>query len=340
MMYDKIYLNLLAQAQKLYRHCRQCSYKTRDRYEKAFNRFLMFLAIVYMLQKITNISGKHLSSYVEYMQYKNNSAAYIKTELSAIRFWHDQIPKAKHSLPPNDALDLERRKFRGNDRTWTNEEFAYMVAEAAKNDRDEYVAAMYLARYMGLRIHEAYRIDTAIARAALKDGYLTIKGKGGKVREVPNYRSVEIILENLLKVTPTGQKLLLPAKQKTHNAIKELQQFVADTRVPRHEGQSKTSITFHGLRHNCAADWYMTLISKGYTEKEARRQVSKWLGHERDDINRRVSCLAGVGDEPCAEQTIQPEYPGLSRSYTWNRESQNGQHSACHHRNTQIHFPG
>jgi len=28
----------------------------------------------------------------------------------------------------------------------------------------------------------------------------------------------------------------------------------------------------------------MTLISEGYNEKEARRQVSKWLGHERDDV--------------------------------------------------------
>ena len=40
-------------------------------------------------------------------------------------------------------------------------------------------------RYAGLRIHECFRIDTAIAEKALRENAVTIKGKGGKVRTVP-----------------------------------------------------------------------------------------------------------------------------------------------------------
>lgn len=281
-----IYNNLLSQAHKLHKHNRQGSYKTRARYYNAFKRFLGHLADIYRLQKITNINIKHLRSYIEYMQYKNLSSAYIKTELSAIRFFHDLIPQAKYKLPDNNAFDLVRRKFRGNDRTWTNEEFAYIVADAAKKDRDDYVTALYLARYMGLRIHEAFRIDTATARAALHNGFLTIKGKGGKVRDVPNHQAVAILLKNLLKTTEAGQKLLIPKGKKTHNAIKELQQFIADTRIPRHEGQIQQKITYHGLRHTCAVEWYKGYIETGCSEYEARKNVAKLLGHNRDDVTR------------------------------------------------------
>lgn len=44
-------------------------------------------------------------------------------------------------------------------------------------------------------------MDTAIARAALQDGFLTIKGKGGKVREVPINETIRIELAALLKIT-------------------------------------------------------------------------------------------------------------------------------------------
>ena len=38
-------------------------------------------------------------------------------------------------------------------------------------------------------------------------------------------------------------------------------------------------MTFHGLRHTCAAEWYTKLLGEGKSEYEARLQVSKWLGH-------------------------------------------------------------
>lgn len=124
---EGIYHALLAQLDKLERHNRQCSYKTRQRYYEAMQRFCRFLADVYHLQKLANISGKHLVAYVRHLQENGKAASTIKTELAAIRFWHDKLGEAKYKLPSNgdlaDQAPLERRKLQGIDRHWTPEQF-------------------------------------------------------------------------------------------------------------------------------------------------------------------------------------------------------------------------
>ena len=112
-----IHNNLLVQYEKLFKHLKIGSFKTRERYGKAFKRFMEFVAIQYHLQKLCNISDKHLYAYVKYMQNKNLSASTIKTDLAAIRFFHDQIPQTRYVLPSNDELSLSKRSFGGVDRT-------------------------------------------------------------------------------------------------------------------------------------------------------------------------------------------------------------------------------
>ena len=63
-----LYLTLVGQLDKLARHNRQGSFRTKERYYEAFKRFCAFLADEYHLQKLENISGKHLASYVLWMQ--------------------------------------------------------------------------------------------------------------------------------------------------------------------------------------------------------------------------------------------------------------------------------
>ena len=63
-----IFLSLVAQLDKLARHNRQGSFRTKARYYEACKRFCAYLAAEYHLQKLENISGKHLVSYVLYLQ--------------------------------------------------------------------------------------------------------------------------------------------------------------------------------------------------------------------------------------------------------------------------------
>jgi site-specific recombinase XerC len=75
--------------------------------------------------------------------------------------------------------------------------------------REDYTAIFCLARYAALRLHECFRIDTQIAAKAVTTGIITIKGKGGLVRDVPINLSIEIELKKMLAVTPRGHKLFV-----------------------------------------------------------------------------------------------------------------------------------
>ena len=55
-----IYETLVAQLDRIFRHNRQGSFHTKQRYYEAMKRFCAYLADVYHLQKLSNISGKHV----------------------------------------------------------------------------------------------------------------------------------------------------------------------------------------------------------------------------------------------------------------------------------------
>ena len=57
---SKYYLNLINQLNRLYRHNRAGSYRTRTRYYEAMQRFCRFLAERYHLERLANIAPKHL----------------------------------------------------------------------------------------------------------------------------------------------------------------------------------------------------------------------------------------------------------------------------------------
>lgn len=74
------------QLDKLCRHNRQGSYKTRERYYEAMKRFCDFAFREFRLQKLSNIAPKHINAYIDYMKEKGLSPSTIKTDLAAIRF--------------------------------------------------------------------------------------------------------------------------------------------------------------------------------------------------------------------------------------------------------------
>lgn len=281
------YKALVDQLDRLARHNRQGSFRTKERYYEAFKRFCAFLADEYHLQKLSNISGKHLVSYVLYMQEQGKSANTIKTDLAAIRFFHDKMENAKYRLPDNDELgvELERRSFGGVDRTWTAPEFDRILAIAAVEQREDYILALYLGRLAGLRIHECFRIDTAIAEKALRENAVAIKGKGGKNRTVPiEDERIPMMLRERLAVTKRGHKLLVPDDKQTDVAITEFQQFLASHRAEvRDEGDFRP-LSFHGLRHAYACEKYEQLVDGGKSALDAHYEVSRLLGHERPDV--------------------------------------------------------
>ncbi len=297
---SKQYENLLLQLDKLRRHNRQGSFRTRQRYYEAMQRFCRFLADEYHVERLANIASKHVFAYVAHLQEKGRSASTIKTDLSAIRFFHDLISSPRYELPGNEALMLQRRIFGEVDRTWNGSEFNRMLMAALRSGREDYVTILYLGRYAALRIHECFRIDTATAVGAVKEKALTIKGKGGLVRTVPLNDLLVKRLRLHLETTSRGHKLFVADDELTHEAIKRFQAFICLQRQSVQAPDSTRPMTFHGLRHTRAAEWYQEFIQEGQSPYEARKAVSKLLGHGRDDVTRiYLASLKGgkEGDE-------------------------------------------
>jgi len=73
---------------------------------------------------------------------------------------------------------------------------------------------------------------------------------------------------------------------KTHLAMKRFEQFIYDNKPKLQDPGSTRPMTFHGLRHTCAAEWYKQYIDAGDSEYQARKKVAKLLGHGRDDVTR------------------------------------------------------
>ena len=282
-----IYNTLVTQLDKLARHNRQGSFRTKDRYYEAVKRFCAYLAVHYHLQKLENISGKHLVSYVLYFQDTGKSASTVKTDLAAIRFFHDKMSRPKYTLPTNSELgvELERRRFGQLDRTWSGPEFNRLLGKAMAENRDDFILALYLGRYAGLRIHECFRIDTAAAERALRENTLAVKGKGGKVRTVPiEDERIPMMLRKLLAQTERGHKLLVPDGMPTDRAINALELFINRYRNEVSDKDSDRRLSFHGLRHTYAAEQYTKLTEDGMSAIDAHYAVSRLLGHERADV--------------------------------------------------------
>ena len=284
---EGIYHALLDQLDKLERHNRQGSYKTRQRYYEAMQRFCRFLADSYHLQKLTNISGKHLIAYVHYLQKGGKSASTVKTDLAAIRFWHDKISDAKYKLPSNadlsDQAPLERRKLQGTDRHWTPEQFASFVEACREADRTDYADIATLTYYVGLRIHEVCRLDTAAVEAWERTGVLTVKGKGGRVRSVPvEAGAAKQVLRDRRAAVQRGHKLFVPDDTATDAYIYAFQSFLREHRPD--QGTNPRPLTHHGLRHSYAIRQYQTAVDGGASEHCAKLDVSHLLGHGRADV--------------------------------------------------------
>ena len=131
------------------------------------------------------------------------------------------------------------------------------------SDNDGYLLTLHLARYAGFRIHECFRIDTAIARQAIRESAITIKGKGGRIRTAPINQQIISALQKCLETTLPGSKLLVPDGVPTDKAINQLQQFILKHRNVVQDSGSDRPLTFHGLRHTYAAEKYRELIADG-----------------------------------------------------------------------------
>lgn len=298
--------NLGRQFAKVMQGCNQGSIATRRRYANAGERFVRHTAEGYNLQKIQNIQDKHLESYCKELQGRGLSNKYIKTEMSAIRYIHRQTPQAKFeladSLKFNQQMNLESTPDGRADRAWSEREIGAMKEKAVELERPEIANVVEAMRATGMRLDEACTVRRDQLEGALRTGQLHLYNtKGGRLRDVPVNERARELFQKILPDIERGGYAFAPKEfvdeHRIHDFKESVQNFLGNH---RHEFQDpdrkntahnlsvgeKGAITAHGLRHAYARDEYKNLREAGYTEREARKELSEKLGHGREEVTK------------------------------------------------------
>lgn len=291
------YLNLMIQTNKIAKHAKGISITSQRQYYNHFDQFCRFVADNYSLKSLRNIQDKHLVAFVEERQNEAKSASSVKQDLAAIRYFHDQIPNTRHFLSDNKTLtmkfsgfSLERRQFGGVNRRATDFEYQSLVGVAKQLNQPKIATVIQLAREQGLRVHEITRLNRSDAEKAIRNNVLTVKGKGGLVREVPLKEQTKEILKEAMATVSRGERLFVSRDEKTHTVIQRIKDFVRNHRDkvydPLNNRPPGIEVTMHGFRHAYAKEEYDRFITKGLKERDARLETSKLIGHSRDDVTK------------------------------------------------------
>lgn len=296
--------NLLNQLQKITRTMNENRHETRWRYIRSMERFAEHSSRNFNLQKLSNIHDKHLESYARNLQKNGRSDKYIKTELSAIRFFHNHIPATRHNLSDsrafNHSIGLSSTPDGRADRAWTEKEIEGLKNIANDLGRTEISDVIEGMRSTGARIDEIVTLRDSDLRNSLNTGILHLENtKGGIPRDVPLTERARELFTNQLQFIDRGQYVFTPQEyvesNKIHAFKQSIQNFIYNHRdkiqdseraISGHniESGQKSALTAHGLRHTFAREQYLELRENNVEKEDARLEVAKILGHGRDSI--------------------------------------------------------
>jgi integrase len=297
--------NLLIQLDKVSRCNNQNSIATGRRYDATMIRFSGHLGSNFNLQSLKNIQDKHLESYARELKERGLSDKYIKNELSAIRFYHTQMPDTRYKFTDSKEFNRDVAKLGSTpdgraDRAWTVREMTAMKDIAIKLDRSEIAKAMDAMSYTGGRLDEIATIKRHQVEAALRTGGLHMTNtKGGRPRTLPISDRLRDFLEKAIKDIDRGDYVFCPRdyveSHTIHKFEKAIEKFIGYHRdkvqdEDRHETAhnidrgERAALTAHGLRHTYCRERVYNLMEQGLTRNEAKSIVSNEVGHDRESV--------------------------------------------------------
>lgn len=297
--------NLGLQLQKVVRKMNENKLSTRYRYIEANERFINYLGKEFKLNKLSNIKDKHVELYVRNLKNNGVSDHYIKVELSAIRFIHNEMGNAaKHELSDstgfNKKMGLGTSKDGRIDRAWEEPEIEKFKKLASEKGDDSIRDVLEAVRSLGLRLDEVCTLKNKDLQEALKTGKLHLKNtKGGRERDVPISSRARNVIEKKIENKESKTYSFVPKEyveaKKIHLFEKKIQNFIYNNRDKIQNSDrsrsahnvatdEKGALTMHGLRHSYAREEYLKRIEAGYEKDDARMEVAKLLGHGRDSV--------------------------------------------------------
>jgi hypothetical protein len=244
-----------------------------------------------------SLKPKHVDALVAHWQDSGLSAGTIKNRMSDLRWWAEKIGKRRVVAKDNDHYGIEHRVYVTNETKARELDHARLDPTWRSPDgklegvSDTHVAmSLRLQQAFGLRREESIKLAPGYAD---RGDHLTLKPswcKGGRGREVP-IRTAEQreLLEEARGLAGDGS--LIPADRRYVDQRRRYERECVRAGLNRN----------HGLRHTYAQDRYRDLTGwappaaggpratqlsreQRQQDREARLQVSRELGHEREQI--------------------------------------------------------
>lgn len=287
------------------------SINTSSSYYTSMSTFTKYLAEFQGVSKVTNVESKHIFGFVEKMQDLGMKNETLKSYVSGIRSFYDMAKdngcKCRTVVPNNERLHLEERVVGNVERAWSSEEISAAKDAAITQDRLDVYHAINISKHFGTRIDGTCSLTIFQIVNALECNSLIVTEKGGHTRKIP--------------VSKVGRQALIEAKAWAESkdiaknrvfcqdgkdigqAKKSIQDWIYNnrdsfqdsSRIASWEAREnfketntieKANLSFHGIRHYYASERYNEFKNKGYSDKKARYEVSKIIGHNRDEVTK------------------------------------------------------
>lgn len=246
------------------------AWNSERRYKQICCHFLRDAHQQHGLRTISEIRPEMITAYIEARRAQGISPRTLATEVTALRRLdlYTQLEGWTKSsfMPPELSVPHGSRPRY----SYTPEHAAQIIKHVEQRDP----AAAEVLRWqcvVGPRISEAICLRTD--RINFEKGTAAIKGKGGKVRvvEIPD----RALLDRL------DRSVRFPLLQgKVRNWTRHIEKLVAEACA---ELDIKCLGT-HGFRASAAQRSLDDLVEQGVSEREARRRVSRLLGHNRTSV--------------------------------------------------------
>ena len=215
-----------------------------------------------------DLTGEHLNLLVMKMRHANSSGRTIRRHLSSIRGFLTYLVNQRY-LSSNCALGLQPPRLDQDlPKILDYGQLTLMLNPRSKSPSElRDVAIIEVIYSCGLRVSELVGLDVNDMDA--EQGFLSVMGKGGKMRHTPLGKSAQRAIANYLQKTGVTQGALFLNNRHVRISVRAIQTMVKKRAL---EVGIKINVHPHMLRHAAATHFLQS--------SHDLRSVQEFLGHE------------------------------------------------------------
>ncbi|PLX66688.1 MAG: hypothetical protein C0602_11525 [Denitrovibrio sp.] len=249
------------------------SYSTADDYREIWISAFKYAKAHFGVKDIETISGEHLKAFlmakineeVKHATFMQYAAALEKLAVALNMYAEKQETGNKYDF--SDDIDVARKKAHKTLQRFDGVRSYENPGELIeKLDNPIYKLVASIQYFGGARIDEVYGIMPDSLQA---DNRVTVKGKGGKVRDI--------------RVKPEDHKLLSEILKKDGHFKFDKGKYLYHLKMASDESDQQYNAS-HGLRWNFAQNRMQEVQKEGKVHEQGLVIVSQEMGHERADI--------------------------------------------------------